>query len=80
MKRIHQLTGNPVRKSLGRMDKKEALKKFGLSGEKKTLLVLGGSLGARTINEAMTESIKILEENSVQIIGKQEKLFTNSLR
>jgi UDP-N-acetylglucosamine--N-acetylmuramyl-(pentapeptide) pyrophosphoryl-undecaprenol N-acetylglucosamine transferase len=73
--KIHQFTGNPVRKSLGKMDKKEALKKFGLSVEKKTLLVLGGSLGARTINEAMTESIKILEENSVQIIWQTGKNY-----
>jgi len=73
--KIHQFTGNPVRKSLGKMDKKEALKKFGLSVEKKTLLVLGGSLGARTINEAMTESIKILEENSIQIIWQTGKNY-----
>jgi len=56
--KIHQFTGNPVRKSLGKMDKKEALKKFGLSVEKKTLLVLGGSLGARTINEAIDRKYK----------------------
>ena len=73
--KIHHFTGNPVRKNLGRMEKKEALRKFGLSGEKKTLLVLGGSLGAKTINEAMSESIKILEENSVQIIWQTGKNY-----
>ena len=57
------------------MEKTEALRKFGLSGEKKTLLVLGGSLGAKTINEAMSESIKILEENSVQIIWQTGKNY-----
>jgi len=66
--KIQHITGNPVRKNLGRMEKTEALRKFGLLGEKKTLLVLGGSLGAKTINEAMSENIKILEQNNVQVI------------
>jgi UDP-N-acetylglucosamine--N-acetylmuramyl-(pentapeptide) pyrophosphoryl-undecaprenol N-acetylglucosamine transferase len=73
--KIHQFTGNPVRKSLGKMDKKEALKNFGLSVEKKTLLVLGGSLGAKTINEAMSENIKILEDNFVQVIWQTGKNY-----
>jgi UDP-N-acetylglucosamine--N-acetylmuramyl-(pentapeptide) pyrophosphoryl-undecaprenol N-acetylglucosamine transferase len=73
--KIHHITGNPVRKNLGRMEKIEALRKFGLSGEKKTLLVLGGSLGAKTINEAMSESKKILEENNVQVIWQTGKNY-----
>ncbi len=73
--KVHQITGNPVRKNLGRMEKPEALRIFGLSGEKKTLLVLGGSLGAKTINDAMSENIKILEENSVQIIWQTGKNY-----
>jgi UDP-N-acetylglucosamine--N-acetylmuramyl-(pentapeptide) pyrophosphoryl-undecaprenol N-acetylglucosamine transferase len=72
---IHHLTGNPVRKNLGRMEKPEALKIFGLSGEKKTLLVLGGSLGAKTINEVMSESIKIFEENNIQVIWQTGKSY-----
>ena len=73
--KVHQITGNPVRKNLGKMSKTEALKIFGLSGEKKTLLVLGGSLGAKTINEAMLESIKILEENNIQVIWQTGKNY-----
>ena len=73
--KIHQLTGNPVRKNLGRMDKTKALMNFGLSTEKKTLLVLGGSLGARTINEAMSESLKTFEENGIQIIWQTGKNY-----
>lgn len=73
--KVHQLTGNPVRKNLGRMERTEALRKFGLSGEKKTLLVLGGSLGAKSINEAMSESLKILEENNIQIIWQTGKNY-----
>jgi UDP-N-acetylglucosamine--N-acetylmuramyl-(pentapeptide) pyrophosphoryl-undecaprenol N-acetylglucosamine transferase len=73
--KIHQLTGNPVRKNLGKMERTEALRKFGLSGEKKTLLVLGGSLGAKSINEAMSDSVKILEENNIQIIWQTGKNY-----
>jgi len=73
--KIQHITGNPVRENLGRMEKTEALRNFGLSGEKKTLLVLGGSLGAKSINEAMLESIKILEENNVQVIWQTGKNY-----
>ena len=66
--KIHHLTGNPVRKNLGVMDKSEALKGFGLSDEKKTLLVLGGSLGAKTINEAVLENMNLLIKNNIQLI------------
>lgn len=72
---VHQITGNPVRKNLGRMKKEEALGKFDLTNEKKTLLVLGGSLGAKTINEAMSESIKILDENNIQVIWQTGKIY-----
>ncbi len=72
---IRHFTGNPVRKNLGRMERKEALRKFGLSGEKKTLLVIGGSLGAKTINDAMSENIKKLEENNIQVIWQTGKNY-----
>ena len=62
------------------MDKTEALRKFGLTGEKKTLLVLGGSLGAKTINEAMSESIKILEENNIQVIWQTGKNYIEQFK
>jgi UDP-N-acetylglucosamine--N-acetylmuramyl-(pentapeptide) pyrophosphoryl-undecaprenol N-acetylglucosamine transferase len=78
--KIHRLTGNPVRKNLGRMEKAEAVKKFGLQDEKKTLLVLGGSLGAKTINEAMRDNIKILEENNIQVIWQTGKNYFEQFR
>lgn len=62
------VTGNPVRINLKLTNKIEALKKFGLSESYKTLLVIGGSLGAKTINEAVSESINELIENNIQII------------
>ncbi|NWG28219.1 MAG: undecaprenyldiphospho-muramoylpentapeptide beta-N-acetylglucosaminyltransferase [Ignavibacteriaceae bacterium] len=73
--KIHYITGNPVRKNLGRMEKTEALKKFELTDEKKTLLVLGGSLGAKTINEAMAENINVLEQKGFQIIWQTGKNY-----
>jgi UDP-N-acetylglucosamine--N-acetylmuramyl-(pentapeptide) pyrophosphoryl-undecaprenol N-acetylglucosamine transferase len=73
--KVHRLTGNPVRKNLGRMEKTTALKKFGLSCEKKTLLVLGGSLGAKTINEIMSENAKMLEEKDIQVIWQTGKNY-----
>jgi UDP-N-acetylglucosamine--N-acetylmuramyl-(pentapeptide) pyrophosphoryl-undecaprenol N-acetylglucosamine transferase len=66
--KIHHLTGNPVRKNLGKMEKAEALRRFELFVEKKTLLILGGSLGAKTINETMSENIKYFVENNIQVI------------
>jgi len=78
--KIHHLTGNPVRKNLGRMEKTAALRKFGLIDEKKTLLVLGGSLGAKTINEAMSVSIKILEENNIQVIWQTGKNYIEQFK
>ncbi len=73
--KVHHLTGNPVRKNLGRLNKADALKKFELTDEKKTLLVLGGSLGARTINEVMSESINVLKENDIQVIWQTGKNY-----
>jgi len=70
---VHHLTGNPVRKNLGLMPKSEALKMFGLSDEKKTLLVLGGSLGAKTINEAVAVNVNMFEEKNIQLIWQTGK-------
>ena len=74
-KSVHYLTGNPVRKNLGSNSKYDALKLFGLSTEKKTLLVLGGSLGARSINIAMKKNIKLIIENGIQIIWQTGKNY-----
>ena len=78
--KIHHLTGNPVRKNLGRIEKSEALKRFHLSGEKKTLLVLGGSLGAKSINDVMAENLKTFEENDLQVIWQTGKNYYEQLK
>lgn len=64
------LTGNPVRKNLLSMqDRNAAYHHFGLDPGKKTILIFGGSLGARTLNDAMAEnSTAISQEGEVQFI------------
>ena len=70
-------TGNPIRQQLlnENLTKKDALASFGLSPERKTLLVVGGSLGALTINESMEKGIKTLADHGVQVIWQTGKHF-----
>ncbi len=71
------LTGNPVRKDLVNMDAKkpEAISYFGLDANKKTILIMGGSLGSKTINETVDANLTLMkEQKDVQWIwqfGKQ---------
>ncbi len=70
-------TGNPVRQDLLDMSLKrdEALKYYHLDKNKKTIVVLGGSLGARAINQAMEQNIKVILKDNVQIIWQSGKLY-----
>lgn len=70
-------TGNPVRQDLLDVSnkKEEALQYFKLSKDKKTLLVLGGSLGARRINQLIAKEIDVLVDNDVQVIWQTGKLY-----
>lgn len=72
-------TGNPIRKCLleGSLTRKEALESFGLSPDRKTLLVVGGSLGALTINESLEKNIKDLASRGIQVIWQTGKNFGN---
>lgn len=69
--------GNPVRQDiLDIADKRaEALAHFGLSAERKTVLVVGGSLGARTINESMATCLDELTEAGAQILWQTGKSY-----
>src|SRR5215204_2201454 len=70
------ITGNPIRPSIANVDavpKDEALRFFGLQPGKKTLLVVGGSLGARSINEAIAKGINDLLQNDLQVIWQTGK-------
>lgn len=70
------VTGNPVRKEIvnDTVSNKEALQFFGLGNDKKTVLAIGGSLGARSINNALANNIDAFANNDLQLIwqtGKQ---------
>ncbi|MCC6286518.1 MAG: undecaprenyldiphospho-muramoylpentapeptide beta-N-acetylglucosaminyltransferase [Chitinophagaceae bacterium] len=76
------VTGNPVRKSIlaNTVTKEEGLQFFGLSAGKKTILVTGGSLGAKSINEAIAAGIDAFEKNNVQLIWQSGKPFAEQAR
>ncbi|TAE05087.1 MAG: undecaprenyldiphospho-muramoylpentapeptide beta-N-acetylglucosaminyltransferase [Bacteroidetes bacterium] len=69
------LTGNPVRQDIYNIAEKraQALQHFGLSPDKKTLLVVGGSLGARSINESIARNLDKLVEAGLQILWQTGK-------
>lgn len=71
------ITGNPVRKDLEEATgkKEEALAFFGLSPEKKTILVVGGSLGARTINRSIQGDLDKLFASDVQVIWQTGRYY-----
>ncbi len=69
------LTGNPIRQNLRSIDKTEALKHFGFTLEKKTLLILGGSLGARSINEAAANSIGKFKDSNIQVLWQSGSIY-----
>lgn len=69
------LTGNPVRAEIAQGDRAEALHFFGLNPNKKTLLVIGGSLGARTLNQATTAALARLREAGIQLLWQTGKLY-----
>ena len=71
------VTGNPVRIDLlMNLDKKvEAIKHFNLLGNKKTILIIGGSLGARTVNNSMMKGLQKFIDNNIQIIWQTGKYY-----
>lgn len=70
-------TGNPVRASIARsrVTREEGLTEFGLSNDKKTLLIVGGSLGAKAINEAVAAMLLSLINAGLQIIWQTGEPF-----
>lgn len=75
-----KLTGNPVRRELGRSTKEEAKRFFGLDENKITVLVLGGSLGAASINNSVSRIVEELEKKSLQIIWQTGKNYYHSYK
>jgi UDP-N-acetylglucosamine--N-acetylmuramyl-(pentapeptide) pyrophosphoryl-undecaprenol N-acetylglucosamine transferase len=75
-------TGNPVRKNLleAKDKKQEALQFFGLAGDKKVILVVGGSLGARTLNESVLASISQIKDSQVDVIWQTGKYYFQEIQ
>lgn len=71
------LTGNPVRQQLleTTQSKAEALRSFGLDATKKTILIVGGSLGARTVNESVLKHLDAIRQSGVQFIWQTGKYY-----
>ena len=76
------LTGNPVRQALleTTITHAEALSQFGLSPERKTILLVGGSLGARTINESVLRHLDLIENSGVQFIWQTGKYYHEQIK
>ncbi len=70
-------TGNPVRQNLleTTCSREEAISSFGLDPAKKTILLVGGSLGARTINESVLNHLDLVESADVQFIWQTGKYY-----
>lgn len=75
------LTGNPVRKDITAVlpTKQEALSFFNLKENKKTILIIGGSLGARTINESIEKNIDLFTENNIQLLWQTGKIYYDGI-
>ena len=74
-------TGNPVRQALldTKMTRAEALRLFGLDEGKKTVLIVGGSLGARTMNESVMQHLDDIKASGVQFIWQTGKYYNASI-
>lgn len=76
------MTGNPVRQDLLKCTKsrEEILKDFGLKSERKTILIIGGSLGARTINQSVLGSLDMIRNSEVQIIWQTGGFYFENIK
>jgi len=76
------LTGNPVRQDISHIQEKRTIgfEFFGLDPNKKVLLVVGGSLGAKGINEAMGVNLQLLVDNDIQLLWQTGKVYIETAR
>ena len=77
------MTGNPVRKNLlgHAVAHEEAVSYFSLNPSKKTILILGGSLGARTINRTLTAGLDVIRQNpDIQFIWQTGRIYIDQVR
>ncbi len=77
-----KITGNPVRAAIinNNLTKEEALKFFGLNEHQTTILSIGGSLGAKSINDAIAKDLQLLGDAKLQIIWQTGKLFAGQAK
>lgn len=76
------LTGNPVRQGLVNPDinHEEAVRSFGLDPKKRTILILGGSLGARTINHCLMVNLEKIKNSDTQFIWQTGKIYIDEVK
>ncbi len=76
------LTGNPIRQTVQNINsnKAKAIAGFGLNPEKRTLLILGGSLGARKINQLVSQNLIELKKLGINILWQTGKLYFDALQ
>lgn len=76
------ITGNPVRKDLEKVKDKDpdAMDYFGLKTGKPVLLVVGGSLGARTINQGVHRGLESLINAGIQVIWQTGRYYYNTIK
>lgn len=77
------LTGNPVRQNLAApaAGKDEAVRGFGLVPGKKTILIVGGSLGARTLNESVLGNLPLVrQQKNVQFVWQTGKYYSEGIQ
>lgn len=76
------LTGNPVRQGLlnPAISREDAVRSFGLDPQKKTVLLVGGSLGARTLNNCVMQGLDKIKQSGVQFIWQTGKIYIDEAR
>ena len=74
-------TGNPVRQSLldTTTSHEDAVRSFGLDANRKTILLVGGSLGARTINDSVMQHLDLIRKSDVQFIWQTGKYYNAAI-
>jgi len=75
-------TGNPVRENLlaNLQNKDEARQYFGLKGEERVVLIVGGSLGARSINNAVQKNLALIADSGVQVIWQTGAIYFDRIQ
>ncbi len=76
------LTGNPVRENLlnNLQNKNEALEYFGLTANNRVVLIVGGSLGARSINNAVLKNLEVIAKSGVQVIWQTGAIYFDKIQ